>query len=89
MFCTFFSRDILVVTAKVLHNTLKQKEINSITKFSLIIFDECHHTQLEHPYNEIMHIYFDAKTADKVEAEALPQVSLLIIISGIVVIIAC
>ena len=69
----YFRRDILVVTAKVLHNTLKQKEIDSIQKFSLIVFDECHHTQSDHPYNEIMHLYLDAKL-NGVPVESLPQV---------------
>ena len=62
-----------MVTAKVLHNTLKQKEIDSITKFSLIVFDECHHTQSDHPYNEIMYLYHDAKSTG-IRTESLPQV---------------
>ena len=69
-----FRRDILVVTAKVLHNTLMQKDIDSIQKFSLLVFDECHHTQSDHPYNEIMHLYHEVRTTLGIDRATLPQV---------------
>ena len=69
----------MVVTAQVLHNALKQKEIESITKFSLIVFDECHHTQSDHPYNEIMHLYHDSKRTYGPKSEGRPQVIILTI----------
>ena len=71
----YFRRDILVVTAKVLHNTLVQKDIDSIQTFSLIVFDECHHTQADHPYNEMMNLYHELKSAHNFDSSALPQVS--------------
>lgn len=65
-------RDILVVTAQVLLDTLVRKEIHGISCFSLIVFDECHHTHANHTFNQIMGRYMDLKfkTGDAV----LPQV---------------
>lgn len=67
-------RDILVVTAQILLNCLNQKEIESLTKFSLLVFDECHHTSSQHRYNEIMKHYMDVKFAKNVSPSDLPQV---------------
>lgn len=69
-----FRRDILVVTAQVLVDALAKKEIDSITKFSLMIFDECHHTHANHPFNQIMSMYLDLKLDEKFDKTALPQV---------------
>ena len=61
--------DVVVLTAQVLLNSLKknkeegsagEKEL-SISHFSLLVFDECHHTTKEHPYNEIMRWYMQRK----------------------------
>jgi len=41
---------------------------------SLIIFDECHHCDSSHPYNEVMSIYFEQKQLD---SSKLPQVCYL------------
>ncbi|XP_060586933.1 antiviral innate immune response receptor RIG-I-like [Ruditapes philippinarum] len=64
-------RDILVVTAQILLNSLKTKEIDSLEKFSLIVFDECHHAKGFHRYNEIMGHYIDMKFQN---VSPLPQV---------------
>jgi ERCC4-related helicase len=68
--------DVVVLTAQVLLNSLgknkpageecgacaaEEKEL-SISQFSLLIFDECHHTTKDHPYNEIMRWYMREKT---------------------------
>ena len=63
--------DVVVVTAQVLLNALKKKQASeegvpnekhvSISQFSLLVFDECHHTTKEHPYNEIMRWYMTEK----------------------------
>ncbi|XP_060562666.1 antiviral innate immune response receptor RIG-I-like [Ruditapes philippinarum] len=66
-------RDIMVVTAQVLLNALKQKEIDSITRFSMIVFDECHHTDNYHRFNEIMSLYMHLKLRGNLKGE-LPQI---------------
>jgi len=38
---------------------------------SLMIFDECHHCDSSHPYNEVMGIYFEQKLLDP---SKVPQV---------------
>ncbi|WAR21602.1 DDX58-like protein [Mya arenaria] len=65
-------RDILIVTAQVLLDSLVRKEIENICRFSLIIFDECHHTQSNHTFNQIMGLYLDMKF--KKEVVNLPQI---------------
>ncbi|XP_053391260.1 interferon-induced helicase C domain-containing protein 1-like [Mercenaria mercenaria] len=66
-------RDILVVTAQVLLDALCRKEISGINKFSLIVFDECHHTHANHTFNQIMGRYMDLKF-DKKPDHCLPQI---------------
>lgn len=67
-------RDILVLTAQLLVNALDNKEIQSLTQFSLMVFDECHHTDNFHRFNEIMRVYMDLKLKDNLSAEDLPQI---------------
>ncbi|XP_053406756.1 antiviral innate immune response receptor RIG-I-like isoform X2 [Mercenaria mercenaria] len=64
-------RDILVVTAQVLLNSLKLKEISSLKDFSLIVIDECHHTIGSHSYNQIMNRHIEMKLRDNI---GLPQI---------------
>ena len=52
--------DVIVLTAQILVDALKEGRC-SITDFSLLIFDECHHTQKGHPYNDIMSEYLAVK----------------------------
>ena len=63
------------MTAQILLDALDQKEVEGICQFSLIIFDECHHTHQRHPFNSIMHHYMDAKYKDDDQPFTLPQVS--------------
>ncbi|XP_077864016.1 interferon-induced helicase C domain-containing protein 1-like [Saccoglossus kowalevskii] len=67
----FKNKDILVMTAQVLVNSLKRGEVN-ISGLTMIILDECHHTTLDHPYNEIMKRYLDIKFND--DKADLPQI---------------
>ncbi|KAK3611678.1 hypothetical protein CHS0354_012048 [Potamilus streckersoni] len=67
-------RDILVVTAQVLLDALVKKDIKSITQFSLLIFDECHHCQAKHPFNQIMSFYMDIKLSNSDYKTSLPQI---------------
>ncbi|KAL3863077.1 hypothetical protein ACJMK2_004854 [Sinanodonta woodiana] len=66
--------DILVLTAQLLLNSLMNGEIQSITQFSLIIFDECHHCHDEHSYNKIMQYYLDIKLRPGRNVHSLPQI---------------
>ncbi|XP_052772382.1 ATP-dependent RNA helicase DHX58-like [Mya arenaria] len=67
-------RDIFVVTAQILLNALRAKKIESVKEFSLIVFDECHHSNKQHMYNEIMSRYLDLKLREKIESSELPQI---------------
>lgn len=49
--------DVVVVTAQIVVNSLQQASAGSridITDIDLLIMDECHHANLDHPYNNIM-----------------------------------
>ena len=70
--------DVIVLTAQILVDALKSKRV-SISDFSLIIFDECHHTDKGHPYNEVMLRYLEIKFHSRgswhqTEKERLPQI---------------
>ncbi|XP_052773443.1 antiviral innate immune response receptor RIG-I-like isoform X1 [Mya arenaria] len=67
-------RDIFVVTAQILVNALKAKKIESVREFSLIVFDECHHSNKQHMYNEIMARYLHLKLREGVESSKMPQI---------------
>ncbi|KAL3863075.1 hypothetical protein ACJMK2_004852 [Sinanodonta woodiana] len=66
--------DILVVTAQLLLNSLMEGKIKSITQFSLLIFDECHHCHDDHAYNKIMQLYRDIKLTPEADTSSLPQI---------------
>lgn len=66
---------MLVLTAQILVNALDQKEIDGICQFSLLVFDECHHTNQQHPFNCIMHHYMAVKYSENDDTRVeLPQV---------------
>ena len=70
--------DVIVLTAQILVDALKSKRVN-ISDFSLLIFDECHHTDKGHPYNDIMLRYLEIKfpwhgSPHQTEMERLPQI---------------
>lgn len=62
-----------MVTAQILLNALRDG-IVSVTDFSLMVFDECHHTNDNHSYNMIMNRYLDIKLQDRERAKTLPMV---------------
>ncbi|XP_076460838.1 ATP-dependent RNA helicase DHX58-like isoform X2 [Babylonia areolata] len=71
--------DIVVMTAQVLLNALDQKEVEGVCQFSMLVLDECHHTNLQHPFNSIMHYYMAVKYSSSddhggVLSPELPQV---------------
>jgi len=64
--------DVLVLTPQILLNGLDSREVPSLTVFSLLIFDECHHMKKHYPYNDIMSRYYvDEKLNNSL---MLPQV---------------
>ncbi|XP_041370901.1 probable ATP-dependent RNA helicase DHX58 [Gigantopelta aegis] len=64
--------DIIVLTPQILENHFKMNKINSLSTFSLMVFDECHHTRKGEPYNKLMQRYIKAKLRGK--NTKLPQV---------------
>ena len=69
--------DVLVMTPQIMQNSLIECDVASLSLFTLLIFDECHHTNKNHPYNGIMGYYIDEKfEAEKLNEDvSLPQVS--------------
>jgi len=67
--------DVLVMTPQILLNALESGEVQSLSVFSLLIFDECHHMTKHYPYNNIMSRYYvDEKLARSSTSLRLPQV---------------
>ncbi|KAH9492755.1 hypothetical protein Btru_026246 [Bulinus truncatus] len=72
---TFVKRNnVVVLTPMILVNHLRKKSV-LMRHFSLIIFDECHHTRKEEPYNILMFMYLQAKLkgSEKIRS-SLPQI---------------
>uniref|UniRef100_A0ABM5FRV1 RNA helicase n=1 Tax=Pogona vitticeps TaxID=103695 RepID=A0ABM5FRV1_9SAUR len=53
--------DITIMTPQILVNCLNDKTLSSLSLFTLMIFDECHNTTGNHPYNVLMSKYLDIK----------------------------
>ncbi|KAM6467514.1 interferon-induced helicase C domain-containing protein 1 [Liasis olivaceus] len=72
--------DVIICTAKILENALEkvhkdEEEGVQLSVFSLIIIDECHHTQKGAIYNNIMHYYLKEKREnEKRKKEGKPPV---------------
>ena len=68
------TNDVVVVTAQILVNALEDPESTvSLSGISLLIMDECHHTNKDHPYNKIMVQYMTLRLQPK-RQKSLPQV---------------
>ncbi|KAJ7992343.1 hypothetical protein DPEC_G00277540 [Dallia pectoralis] len=66
--------DVVICTAQILENALANLEEGKhveLTDFSLMIFDECHHTHKEGVYNKIMQRYVEKKLKGE---RRLPQI---------------
>lgn len=63
--------DVVVLTAQILVNCLKNNEVR-LSDIDLLIMDECHHTTQNHPYNAIMLEYHRRRRSDP--SAKLPQV---------------
>jgi ATP-dependent RNA helicase DDX58 len=69
------ANDVLVMTPQIILNALEKKTIESLSVFSLLIFDECHKMMKNHPYNGIMSRYYvHEMLRGKDAAYRLPQV---------------
>ncbi|XP_048454571.1 interferon-induced helicase C domain-containing protein 1 [Rhincodon typus] len=73
--------DIIICTAQILENQLAEANESDadnleISDFSLIIIDECHHTQKEGVYKSIMTRYIEQKLNNKkgIAQVSLPQI---------------
>ena len=70
--------DIFVVTPQILVDAIKKDFTPiDISVFTLLIFDECHHTDKGHPYNKVMADYLDKKLEGD---RNLPQVKLICLV---------
>ncbi|XP_067683793.1 antiviral innate immune response receptor RIG-I-like [Haliotis asinina] len=65
--------DLLVMTPQIIVDAIENKTLESLSVFSLVIFDECHHIREKHPTNKIMSHYMDMKQSSA-ENVHLPQV---------------
>ncbi|XP_077004089.1 antiviral innate immune response receptor RIG-I isoform X2 [Tamandua tetradactyla] len=66
------NNDIIILTPQILVNSLKNGIIPSLSVFTLMIFDECHNTSKQHPYNMIMFKFLDQKLGGS--SGSLPQI---------------
>ncbi|XP_053407031.1 antiviral innate immune response receptor RIG-I-like isoform X2 [Mercenaria mercenaria] len=66
--------DIICFTPQILVNNLDNKNIESISVFSLLILDECHHTRKDEPYNKLMRRYLLQKNEPSTDDRRLPQI---------------
>ncbi|NXP86073.1 DDX58 helicase, partial [Passerina amoena] len=64
--------DIIVLTPQILVNSMEKGILSSLSIFTLMIFDECHNTTGNHPYNVLMTRYLDQKFDSS--AKQLPQI---------------
>ncbi|KAM6289427.1 antiviral innate immune response receptor RIG-I [Aegotheles albertisi] len=64
--------DIIVLTPQILVNVIEEGILSSLSIFTLMIFDECHNTTGNHPYNVLMARYLDQKFDSS--ASQLPQI---------------
>ncbi|NXT97053.1 DDX58 helicase, partial [Buphagus erythrorhynchus] len=64
--------DIIVLTPQILVNSMGKGVLSSLSIFTLMIFDECHNTTGNHPYNVLMTRYLDQKFDSS--ANQLPQI---------------
>ncbi|NWH85360.1 DDX58 helicase, partial [Aegithalos caudatus] len=64
--------DIIVLTPQILVNSMEKGILSSLSIFTLMIFDECHNTTGNHPYNVLMARYLDQKFDSS--SNQLPQI---------------
>lgn len=71
--------NVIVMTPMILQNNIKNKHFH-LSKFTLLVFDECHHTRKDEPYNEVMFSYINIKVrGTEKQRNHLPQVIYLVV----------
>ncbi|XP_013083292.2 uncharacterized protein LOC106068471 isoform X2 [Biomphalaria glabrata] len=67
--------DVVVMTPKILENHFRKSYLH-ISDFSVLVFDECHHTHKKEPYLNLMSFYLKAKKQSNAEESkvSLPQI---------------
>ncbi|XP_069565189.1 ATP-dependent RNA helicase DHX58 [Brachyistius frenatus] len=66
--------DVVICTAQILYNALintEEAKHVELSDFSLLIIDECHHTNKESVYNKVMRCYLEKKLKGE---RSLPQI---------------
>ena len=63
---------VLVVTAAIIDLYLQYSKDASISEFSLMVFDECHHARGNEPYNRLLRHYWKSLRSNP--DAAVPQV---------------
>ncbi|XP_064604095.1 antiviral innate immune response receptor RIG-I-like isoform X2 [Liolophura sinensis] len=66
--------DVFVMTVQILADALAFDEFYILSEFTMIVFDECHHTLRKHPYNVVMSSYLDEKLREGGPRRPLPQI---------------
>ncbi len=69
------TNNITVCTAGKLYEELHHSKL-SISQFSLLILDECHHTVKEHPYAQLMKFYLEKKLEAR-RLSTLPETQII------------
>ncbi|KAK5884634.1 hypothetical protein CesoFtcFv8_018435 [Champsocephalus esox] len=67
-------KDVVICTAQLLHNALINKEEDrhvDLSDITLLIIDECHHTNKDGVYNKVMTFYLEKKLKGE---KSLPQI---------------
>lgn len=65
---------IFVVTAQCLVEAVERKEV-TLSQFSLMVLDECHHTRGGHPFKQLMNQYMEVMLGSPAGRSTLPQVN--------------
>ncbi|XP_052242186.1 antiviral innate immune response receptor RIG-I-like isoform X2 [Dreissena polymorpha] len=66
--------DVFCFTPQILVNNLKNGSIKRISEFSMLVFDECHHSKGYGPYTRLLHMYLLEKANRTVQNARLPQI---------------
>lgn len=78
--------DVIVMTPRILENHLIRNGQEQLDMFSMLVFDECHHTRKDEPYNMLMRYYLkrknirNARNIGEQSNVKLPQVHIIFLL---------